>query len=268
MKVACLQLNSGDNLSDNLGNIAQLLRRAAAQGVELVALPENFAFMHPDFGRKQQFARQECPETVLPFLVAAARKYRLAIIAGSVLLTGHAGKLRNVCLVYDQQGHCLGTYDKIHLFDVELPDRRYCESEQIEPGRTPLMVKIQDWILGISICYDLRFPELYRHYRTAGCHLLSIPAAFAVPTGQAHWEVLLRARAIENQAYVLAPAQIGDHPGGRKTYGHSLIIDPWGEIIAQARNDDPRGGELIVAELKLDRVKELRRKMPPPETGF
>jgi nitrilase len=224
--------------------------------------------MHPDFEPKQQFARQECPETVLPFLVAAARKYRLAIIAGSVLLAGREEKLRNVCLVYDHRGHCLGTYDKIHLFDVELSDRSYCESAQIEAGRTPLIVEIAGWTLGVSICYDLRFPELYRHYRNAGCNLLSIPSAFAVPTGQAHWEVLLRARAIENQAYVLAPAQIGNHPGARKTYGHSLIVDPWGEIIAQAKNDDPAGGELIMAELKLNRVEEIRRRMPPPKTGF
>jgi nitrilase len=230
--------------------------------VSLAALPENFAFMHPDLQRKQQFAQQDCPATVLPFLAAAAVKYQLAIIAGSLLLEGQQGKLRNACPVYDQSGRCLGVYDKLHLFDVDLPDGRYHESAQIEAGELPLVVQLEQWRLGVSICYDLRFPELYRYYRAQGCTLLSIPSAFTVPTGQAHWEVLLRARAIENQAYVLAPAQIGSHPGGRQTYGHSMIIDPWGKVLAQAANRSDTTDELIIAELELESLHEIRNKMP------
>jgi len=262
MNVACLQITTGNDLSLNLKRVAQLLQRAAILGVRLAALPENFAFMHPGLQRKQHFARQDCPETVLPFLSAAARKYQMAIIAGSVLLEGGQGKLRNVCPVYDREGACLGSYAKMHLFDVDLPDRRYQESDQVEAGDTPLVVQLGEWRLGVSICYDLRFPELYRFYRAQGCNLLSIPAAFTVPTGQAHWEVLLRARAIENQAYVLAPAQIGTHPGGRQTYGHSMLIDPWGEIVAQANNHAEAGGELIVGEIELNTLSDIRRKMP------
>ncbi|WP_020677353.1 carbon-nitrogen hydrolase family protein [Geopsychrobacter electrodiphilus] len=262
MKVACLQINTGDLLSLNLENIDLLLQRAAEQKVKLAALPENFAFMHPDLQRKRDFARQDCPATVLPFLAAAAQKYHMAIIAGSVLLEGRQDKLRNACPVYDRNGACLGIYDKMHLFDVDLPDGRYHESAQIEAGDTPLVVQLDEWRLGVSICYDLRFPELYRYYSALGCNLLSIPAAFTVPTGQAHWEVLLRARAIENQAYVLAPAQIGTHPGGRQTYGHSMIIAPWGEIVAQASNHSAAGGELIVGDIELNTVSDIRRKMP------
>jgi nitrilase len=262
MQVACLQITTSDDWSANLEDVDRLLQSAARQGVKLAALPENFAFMHPDLQRKQDFARQDCPNFILPFLEDAARKYHLAIIGGSVLLEGSQDKLRNACPIYDQSGACLGIYDKMHLFDVDLPDARYHESAQIEAGETPLVVQLGEWRLGVSICYDLRFPELYRLYSQQGCTLLSIPSAFTVPTGKAHWEVLLRARAIENQAYVLAPAQIGTHPGGRQTYGHSMIIDPWGKIVAQAVNHSEPSGELILADIDLAMVQEVRAKMP------
>jgi nitrilase len=262
MKTACVQITSGEDLELNLERVERLLQQAAQQGARLAVLPENFAYMGPDAQRKSQFARHDGPAIVLPFLAAAARKYRMAIIGGSLLLEGKGDRLRNVCPVYDQAGTCLGTYAKLHLFDVDLPDRRYHESEQVEAGKDPLIVEFDDWRCGLSICYDLRFPELYRHYSACGCNLLSIPSAFTLPTGQAHWEVLLRARAIENQAYVLAPAQIGTHPGGRQTYGHSLIIDPWGKILARAENRAEAAGELILAEIELETLADIRRKMP------
>jgi len=261
MKAACLQICSGDTVQLNLEKVDQLLQGAAEQGCGLAALPENFPFMHPDLQRKQQVAEKESPQ-VLDFLAAAAKKYRLAIIGGSLLLPGRNGKMRNACPVYDPEGKCLGIYDKIHLFDVDLPDGRYLESSQIEAGARPLVLSVADWRLGVSICYDLRFPELYRQYAAQGCDLISIPSAFTVPTGQAHWEILLRARAIENQAYVLAPAQIGTHPGGRRTYGHSLIVDPWGRVIAQATNQGGDAGELVIADLRQDLVAEIRTKIP------
>jgi nitrilase len=217
--------------------------------------------MHPEFESKQRVAELDSPR-ILAFLSEAARTHRLAIIGGSLLLPGRRGKLRNACPVYDRAGKCLGIYDKIHLFDVDLPDGRYQESEQIEAGETPLVVPLGEWRLGLSICYDLRFPELYRSYAAQGCDLLSAPSAFTVPTGAAHWEILLRARAIENQAYVLAPAQIGAHPGGRRTYGHSLILDPWGKVVARATDRDDASGELIVADLQRQLVDEIRRKIP------
>ena len=261
MHAACLQLCSGDEVALNLEKVDRLLGKAAEQGCRLAALPENFAFMHPDLARKRRIAEDESPQ-VLAFLAAAAKRYRLALIGGSLLLPGSGGKLRNSCPIYDSDGKCLGIYDKIHLFDVDLPDARYQESAQIEAGTSPLTVQLAGWRLGVSICYDLRFPELYRHYAKQGCDLLSIPSAFTVPTGQAHWEILLRARAIENQAYVLAPAQFGTHPGGRQTYGHSMIVDPWGKILAQAENRGGADGELVLAELDPEQLKTIRRKIP------
>jgi deaminated glutathione amidase len=260
MKVACLQICSGDNVALNLDRVERLLRQAAAEGCRLAALPENFAFMHPDFERKRQVAEDSIE--IMRFLAEAARSHSLAIIGGSLLLPGPGDRMRNACPIYDRSGNCLGVYDKIHLFDVDLPDGCYRESEQIAPGSEPLLVDLDGWRLGVSICYDLRFPELYRDYAARGCELLSVPSAFTVPTGQAHWEVLLRARAIENQAYVLAPAQIGTHPGGRQTYGHSLIVDPWGQILARAANTAEEAGELVIADLDRQRLNEIRRKLP------
>lgn len=260
MRVACLQFCSDDRVDRNLAILTDLLQCAAAEGCRLVALPENFSFMHPDMALKQQFAREQAP-TVLRFLASAARDYRMMIIGGSLLLPGEQ-LLRNCCPVYDAQGQELARYDKIHLFNVDLPDGQYQESAQIEPGERPCWVDLPGWRLGISICYDLRFPELYRHYASQGCNLLSIPSAFTVPTGSAHWEVLLRARAIENQAFVLAPAQFGQHPGERLTYGHSMIVDPWGVVLARAENLSHGQGELIFADLDRGSLEKVRQKIP------
>ena len=212
MRVACVQMTSNDDVTANLAVVCRLLEKAASEKVRLAVLPENFSFMHPDNARKQRIAAEVVPSMVLPFLSETARRQSMFIVGGSVLLAAECGKLRNACPVYGPDGACLGTYDKIHLFDADLPDRSYRESELVEGGTRPLSLEVDGWRVGLSICYDLRFPELYRRYAAEGCHLLTVPSAFTVPTGRAHWEVLLRARAIENQAYVLAPAQVGAHP--------------------------------------------------------
>ena len=261
MRVACLQLNSQDDVSANLAIVARLLTQAADQEAVLVALPEMFAVMHPDRQRKFQFATQEAHQKVLPFLADQARRHRITIIGGTLLLANAEQLLRNCCPVFSPAGNLIATYDKIHLFDSDLADRSYRESEQVIPGNTPEIVALDKWRIGLSICYDLRFPELYRYYASHGANILTVPSAFAVPTGSAHWDVLLRARAIENQAYVLAPAQIGSHPGGRATYGHSMIVDPWGTVIARATNDSPEG-ELIIADLSQQHLDEIRRQLP------
>jgi deaminated glutathione amidase len=229
-------------------------------------LPENFSFMHPDNARKNHVAAEVVPATVLPFLAESARRHGMYIVGGSVLLVAGSGKLRNACPVYGPDGTCLGIYDKMHLFDADLPGERYRESELIEGGLRPLSLAVDEWRLGLSICYDLRFPEFYRRYADEGCQLLTVPSAFTVRTGQAHWEILLRARAIENQAYVLAPAQVGTHPGGRQTYGRSLIIDPWGEIVAAGTTVE-QGAEavLITADIAMERVEAVRRLIPALE---
>jgi len=261
MRVACLQLCSQDKVDDNLATVARLLQEAAGQGASLVVLPEMFPFMHPALERKEHFADKIAHQTVLPFLSDQACRHQLTIVGGSLLLPGEDQRLRNCCPVFSPDGNLVASYDKIHLFDSDLSDRSYRESEQVTAGTTPQIVTVGEWKIGLSICYDLRFPELFRYYATQGVDLLMVPSAFAVPTGTAHWEVLLRARAIENQAYVLAPAQIGTHPGERKTYGHSMIIDPWGIIIVQAQNDT-RDGELIMADLSRERLVEVRQQLP------
>ena len=261
MRVACLQLSSQDDVAGNLTTVAQLLTQAADHGVALAVLPEMFAFMHPDRQRKWQFATREARQTVLPFLSDQARRHQLSIIGGSVLLASENQTLRNCCPVFSATGDMVATYDKIHLFDSDLADRSYRESEQVSPGNSPELISLHGWHIGLSICYDLRFPELFRHYAAEGVDILSIPSAFAVPTGDAHWEPLLRARAIENQSYVLAPAQIGTHPGGRKTYGHSMIIGPWGSILGQATNNTTKG-EVIMAELCPKHLENVRRQLP------
>jgi len=261
MRVACLQLCSQDEVDGNLATVARLLDEAAGQNAALAVLPEMFAFMHPGRERKTQFAAHEAQQKVLPFLADQARRHQMTIIGGTLLLANGEKLLRNCCPVFSANGNLIATYDKIHLFDSDLADRSYRESEQVTAGTAPQIIDVDEWRIGLSICYDLRFPELFRHYASHGASILTVPSAFAVPTGSAHWEVLLRARAIENQVYVLAPAQIGTHPGGRVTYGHSMIIDPWGVIVAQAQNDS-RGGELIIADLNRERLDEVRQQLP------
>jgi nitrilase len=257
---------SGGDVAANLEVVARLLEKAAAEKVRLAVLPENFSFMHPDNALKHRIAAEVVPATVLPFLAETARRHSMYIVGGSELLAAESGKLRNACPVYGPDGASLGIYDKMHLFDVDLPGERYRESELVEGGSRPLSLDVEGWRVGLSICYDLRFPELYRHYAGEGCPLLTVPSAFTVRTGRAHWEVLLRARAIENQAYVLAPAQVGTHPGGRQTYGRTLIIDPWGEIVAEgATVEQGEDAALITAEVAMDRVEEVRRLIPALE---
>lgn len=252
-------MSSGDDVARNLGSAARLLEEAAAQGVRLAILPENFSFMGPDLCAKHRMAEETVPAVVLPFLSEAAARHRMHLVGGSVLLPGSGGKLRNASPVFGPDGTCLAIYDKIHLFDIDLPGESHRESDLIEAGTRPLVVEMDEWRIGLSICYDLRFPELYRHYAREGCRILTVPSAFTVPTGRAHWEVLLRARAIENQSYVLAPAQFGAHPGGRHTWGHSMIVDPWGEIVAQLQSD---AEGVVAAEIDPERLEEVQRRLP------
>ncbi len=257
MRVACIQMCSDDDVAANLNTADRLLTEAASRQVNLAVLPENFSFMGNDNARKHEVAHQYS-DTVLRFLSDTAMRLNMAIVGGSMLLESDSGRLRNSCPVYTPDGSLAGAYGKMHLFDVDLPEESYRESDVIEPGNRPVCINAGDWRLGLSICYDIRFPELYRYYAAEGCNVLTVPAAFTVPTGKAHWEVLLRARAIENQCYVLAAGQYGVHPGKRKTYGHSMIIDPWGETVACLED----GEGMIVADLVIERVNEVRSLLP------
>lgn len=261
MKAAAIQMTSGPDVGANLQEAASLLEEAAARGAALAVLPENFAFMGLSDRDKRQIAESPGEGPIQRFLSATARQLSLWVIAGTVPLRGDPeGRVAAASLVYDLQGHCVARYDKIHLFDVDLPARgeKYRESAHVAPGSEPRVVDTPLGRIGLSVCYDVRFPELYRALSAAGAQLLTVPSAFTVPTGRAHWESLLRARAIENLCYVVAPAQSGFHANGRETHGDSLIIDHWGRILARL----PRGRGCVVADIDLERQSEVRASFP------
>jgi len=258
MQVACIQLCSGTSLEQNLESVASLLAKAAADGASLAVLPENFALMGVSDEKKRAMVEDQHDSSILRFLSAQAAKHDMAIIGGTLLLKGEGEKIRNACPVFDAGGELLAIYDKIHLFDMEYQGESYHESALIEAGDKPVSVTIAGFKIGLSICYDLRFPELYRLYVKEGCHMLVNVAAFTSVTGRAHWQPLLRARAIENQCYLLASAQSGIHPDGRKTWGHSMIINPWGEVL----NELAEGVGYISADLSMDKLEKIRASMP------
>jgi deaminated glutathione amidase len=275
---AALQMTSGADVAQNLRTTGRLLEQARSGGAALAVLPENFAFIGAHETDKLAVAEEAGTGAIQEFLAAAARRLQLWIVAGTVpLKTASANRVAAACLVYDAAGAQVARYDKMHLFDVEVPaaaprvaqDKmsrggpegpdRYRESATIAPGRiAATVVDTPVGRVGLSVCYDLRFPELFRALVAQGAEVLAVPSAFTARTGAAHWEVLLRARAIENQCYVVAPGQSGEHPGGRRTHGHSLIADPWGQILAQ----QPAGEGAIVAPLPREPLLNLRRSFP------
>ena len=277
-RVAALQMNSGADVGRNLTTAGTLLERASGEGATLAVLPENFAFMGAHERDKLAIAETGGGRgPIQEFLAAAARRFKLWIVAGTVpLSTEHGARVSAASLVFDAAGTCVARYDKMHLFDVEVPaapgasagdsrgmtpagGEKYQESASIAPGEVAIrVVDTPVGKLGLSVCYDLRFPELYRELMKQGAELLAVPSAFTQRTGEAHWDVLLRARAIENQCYVIAPGQWGQHPGGRHTYGHSSIIDPWGRVLAQ----QAAGEGAIVAPLPREPLLNLRRSFP------
>jgi deaminated glutathione amidase len=261
MKVAALQMTSGPDVAANLEQARELLEEARARGAALAALPENFSFMGLKDSDKRTIAEAEGLGPVQEFLAATARRLRLWIVGGTVpLAAGADGRVAAASLVYDSDGERVARYDKIHLFDVDIPGRAesYRESAHVAPGSRTTVLDTPVGKLGLSVCYDVRFPELYRHLSAAGAQLLTVPSAFTSPTGRAHWETLLRARAIENLCYVVAPAQSGFHPSGRETYGDSMIVDYWGRVLQRV----PRGRGCAVAEVDLARQAGVRETFP------
>jgi len=263
MKVAAIQMTSGPDVSANLEQARELLEEAAARGARLAALPENFSFMGLKDADKRAVAEADGQGPAQDFLADISRRLKLWIVGGTVPLRAGAasdGRVAAASLVYDPDGRRAARYDKIHLFDVDIPGRieAYRESRHVAPGAAAAVVDTPAGRLGLSVCYDVRFPELYRHLSAAGAQLLVVPSAFTAPTGRAHWETLLRARAIENLCYVLAPAQSGFHPGGRETYGDSMIVDYWGRILQRV----PRGRGCAVAEVDLARQAGVRESFP------
>jgi len=261
MKAAALQMTSGPDVAANLEQARALIEEAAAAGARLVALPENFSFMGLKDADKRAVAEGDGSGPVQDFLGATARRLKLWLVGGTTpLRAGPDGRVAAACLVYGPDGARLARYDKIHLFDVDIPGRSesYRESAHVAPGSRTALVDTPLGRLGLSVCYDVRFPELYRHLSALGAQILIVPSAFTSPTGRAHWETLLRARAIENLCYVIAPAQSGFHPSGRETYGDSMIVDFWGRILQRV----PRGTGCALADIDTARQAQVRESFP------
>jgi nitrilase len=261
IRVAALQMTSAADVAENLQAASRLLEESARAGARLAVLPENFSFMGRRDADKRAVAEPEGLGPVQDFLQRRARELRLWIVAGTTPIGERPGeRVAAACLVYDDQGQRVGRYDKIHLFDVDIParDEHYRESAHIAPGSRLGLVPTPAGLLGLSVCYDLRFPELYRPLAAAGAQWFTVPAAFTVPTGRAHWETLLRARAIENLCFVVAAGQWGRHASGRETYGQSMIIDYWGAVLARLEE----GNGVIVADLDLGAQSAARRDFP------
>ena len=261
LKIASVQMISTPNLEENLNAAGKLVHLAAQDGAQVVVLPEYFCLLGlkdtDKLAVKEVFGKGPIQER----LAAIAQANSIYLVAGTIPLEAkEANKVLNSTLIFDPSGRCISRYDKIHLFGFQTSTERYQESETIEAGNQPgfvtLDIKGVDWRFGLSVCYDLRFPELYRSMGEVDCHL--IPAAFTYTTGKEHWEVLLRARAIENQCYVLASAQGGTHRNGRRTWGHSMLIDPWGAILG----DLPEGEGFISGLLSKEKLNEVRSKLP------
>ena len=259
LRVACVQPSSGQDVDANLDAAGALVREARARGAALVALPENVALMEHRSAVLRARAAPLDAHPAVSFFRALAEETGAWLLAGSVAATAGDGRLANRSLLIDPAGAVVAAYDKIHMFDVDLPTgERYRESEAFQPGGRAVVAETPWGGLGMTVCYDLRFPQLYRALAHAGARLVAVPAAFTRHTGEAHWHVLLRARAIETGCFVVAPCMWGSHSGGRETYGHSLIVDPWGEVLA----DGGTGTGVVVADLALARVARARAAIP------
>jgi deaminated glutathione amidase len=256
-KMAAIQMASGPNVASNLTEAKRLIEIAANQGAKVVVLPEYFCIMGGKDFDKVVIREQEGDGPIQKFLAKTAKQFKIWIIAGSVpLVSNFPNKVRNSCLVYNDKGVQVARYDKIHLFGLDLGTEHYHEDNTIESGSDVVTVETPYGKIGLSICYDLRFPELYR--AMGEVDIIVVPAAFTETTGKAHWETLIRARAIENLAYVVASAQGGYHLSGRETHGNSMIVDPWGVILDRL----PRGSGVVMANINRNYIKTLRNSLP------
>ena len=259
LRAACIQLSSGREIAANLKTIGEFVGRARADGCDLIVLPENCAMLEPNTRLLRAKAEAEVAHQALATLRDLARAQRCWLVVGSLAIAVDEDRVANRSFVIAADGTIVARYDKIHLFDVELgAGESYRESARVRPGTAPALTDTPWGRLGLSICYDLRFPALYRHLARSGADFLSIPAAFTRTTGEAHWHVLVRARAIENGCFVFAAAQCGTHAEGRQTFGHSLIVDPWGRILAEG---DQRPG-IVSAEIDVSLVADARKRIP------
>lgn len=256
-KVAAIQMASGPNVSGNLGEARRLIAKAVEQGARLVVLPEFFAIMGMNDTDKVKVREQAGQGQIQDFLSETARHFKIWLVGGSIPLAGSSpDKVRNSCLVFDEHGEQVARYDKIHLFNLELGNENYHEARTIEPGNQVVVVDSPFGRIGLGICYDLRFPELFRAMKDVD--IIVLPSAFTETTGKMHWEILVRARAVENLAYVIASAQGGYHVNGRETHGNSMVVDPWGRVLDRL----PRGSGVVMAEVNPAYKSSLRASLP------
>jgi nitrilase len=257
LRAAAVQMVSTPVVAENLAAAGALIAEAAAAGAQLVALPEYFCVMGRHERDKVALRERYGDGPIQAFLAEAAARHRVWLVGGTVPLdSADPERVRNSSLVFDAAGRCVARYDKIHLFGLDLGEERFREANTIEPGERPVGVDTPFGRLALSVCYDLRFPELYR--ALAPMELIAVPSAFTATTGRAHWEPLLRARAIENLAWVIAPAQGGEHPNGRRTHGHSMIVNPWGEIVASRA----AGPGIVIADIDPTYTQRMRASLP------
>ena len=259
LRVAAIQMCSKPDRDRNLESALNLMRQAVKDGAELIALPENFSFIGSE-SEKIKMGEDYTHGPSANFLKKFAMEHGVAVVGGSIpLKTSSRSKVSNTCIVFDTSGRAVGRYDKLHLFDVSLDDENtFRESKYIKPGNSAVTVELFGHIMGLSICYDLRFPELYRVLTLRGAEILFVPSAFTLLTGKDHWESLLRARAIENQSYVVAPAQFGRHTAGRTSYGRTMILDPWGLILSQCQDKE----DFITCEIDFEFLSDIRKRLP------
>ncbi|MFA7278808.1 MAG: carbon-nitrogen hydrolase family protein [Sterolibacterium sp.] len=256
-RIAAIQMISGPDVAPNLSTAEQLIRQAATEGAQLIALPEYFPLIGASDSERLAAREADAQGPIQSFLSEIARELGIWLVGGSLPLSADdPTKLRNSCLVYDPNGKRVARYDKIHLFGFKRGAESYNESLTIEAGTQAVAFDMPLGRIGLAICYDLRFPELFR--ALGAVDLLVVPAAFTETTGRAHWELLLRARAVENQCYLLAAAQGGEHPSGRMTHGNSMIVDPWGEVLARL----DKGSGVVTAEIDPARLTEVRASLP------
>jgi predicted amidohydrolase len=259
LDVALIQTCSGRDVAPNLETVSQAVRAAAAHGARFVLTPENVAMLEPVRAQALAKAQPESTHAAIAHFAALADELGIWLLAGSLAIKREDGLLANRSYLFDERGTVVARYDKIHMFDVDLPNgERYRESATFAPGTEAVVAPSPFGPIGLTICYDLRFPQLYRALAQGGAALLTVPSAFTVVTGEAHWHVLLRARAIETGCFVLAPAQTGTHAEGRRTYGHSLVVAPWGEVLADGGTEPG----IVYATLDLARVAEARSRVP------
>jgi len=260
-KAAAIQMATGPNVSANLLTVQQLVEEAVSNNAGLVVLPENFAYMGKCEKDARTIKEREGDGPLQDFMSQLANKHGIWLVGGTIPIEAcDNSKIHSACFVYNDKGQQVARYDKIHLFDVNIVETNeiYNESEIYEPGNKPVVINTPFGRLGIAVCYDLRFPELFRKLLDLGMEIIALPAAFTSITGRAHWETLVRARAIENLSYVIAAAQGGYHLSGHETYGHSMIVDPWGTVLSQV----PRGTGSVSVKLDIDFLKATRRNFP------